>query len=153
MQGRTTDRTSDSAAASNGIRIDGVLLLTGTLGLGFLFVSWACAFYVPLLAALGAYFAIVGQRFSVEIAAFMIISALIWGVTRWIARGLLEGRKAPAIVACILMTGLASFSGYAVIREGPAKASVFIAHALIWLLLSLLLIASFRNRLYWGRAR
>jgi hypothetical protein len=152
MQGTTTGRASDPAAASNGIRIDGVLVLTGTLGLFFLMASWTSAFYAPVLAALGAYFAIVGHRFPVEIAAPTIIAAVMWGVTRWIARGLLEGRKAPAIVACILMTGGASFSGYLVIQQ-PARAGVFVAYALIWLLSSLLLIASFRNRLYWGRAR
>jgi hypothetical protein len=172
MQG-TTDSAGDSnsAAVSNGIRIDRVLLLTGTLGLSYLFICWFSAIYVLVTALGGAYLAIAGNmrlRDVVVTISIMIVYVLMWSIARWIARGLLEGRKAPAIVACILMIGYAAFlimliSGDLIMLiSGDSKpASVLgaetlaglVAFALAALVFSLLLIASFRNRLYWGGAR
>lgn len=154
MQSMTTHRTNDPDAASNGIRIDGVLLLTGTLGFFFLSASY----FLPLaLAVHGAYLAIVGKALDVAVVVMFvttIVCALVWSVPRWIARGLLEGRKARAIIACILMIASALINLGAILGGLlPANASDAIASALILLVLSLLLIASFRNRHYWGRAR
>jgi hypothetical protein len=158
MQSKMTDSASASvsAVASNSIRIDGVLLLTGMLGLGFLLMSWVLAISSVVLAAAGAYFAIMGETSYVVFAVVAtIIVALSWIITRWIARGLLEGRTARAIVACILMIGFASIIGLTVVsgQSTPAMASGVVAQALLASVFSLLLIASFRNRLYWGRAR
>jgi hypothetical protein len=96
MQSTTSDSAVDpgSAAASSGIRIEGVLLLTGTLGLFFLLMSWSCAIYVLVLVAFGAYFAIVGSMSYAAVSiASMIIVALGWSITRWIVRGLLEEER------------------------------------------------------------
>jgi hypothetical protein len=161
MQSEMTDSASASlsAVASNIIRIDGVLLLTGMLGFGFLLLSWTLAIGSVALAAAAAYFAIMGETSQAVVAVISaIIVALSWFITRWIARGLLEGRKARAIVACILMIGFASIIGVTLVsgESTPAMASTDVANAVVAVLasvLSLLLIASFRNRPYWGRAR
>jgi hypothetical protein len=154
----TADSSSDpgSPAGSNGIRIDGVLLLTGTIGLFFLVISWTCAIYGLVLLALGVYFAIVGNMIYAGICvASMIVAALTWPIARWIARGLLEGRKARTIVACILMIAFALFLGLGLILGNTGSTGSAIvggAQALVALVFSLLLVASFRRRLYW-RAR
>ena len=150
-----TDSASDSvsASASNVIRIDGVLLLTGVLGLGFLVGSWVIAIEALVFGAFGAYFAMVGNMRSGSagfLIIFAIICALFCGVMRWIARGLLEGRKARAIVACVLMIGIASLVVLWWILGSETR---FVLFAFVALVLSLLLIVSFRDRLYWGRAR
>jgi hypothetical protein len=53
------------------------------------------------------------------------------------------------------MIGFDSIFGFAVIsgKQVPAGAAGGVAQVLGSLVLTLLLIASFRNRLYWGRAR
>jgi hypothetical protein len=164
MQG-TTDSAGDSnsAAVSNGIRIDRVLLLTGTLGLSYLFICWFSAIYVLVTALGGAYLAIAGNmrlRDVVVTISIMIVYVLMWIIARWIARGLLEGRKAPAIVACITMIGYAAFLIMLILGDskpasvlGAQTLAGLVALALAALVFSLLLIASFRNRLYWGGVR
>jgi hypothetical protein len=157
MESTITDSAREpGSGASNVIRIDGVLLLTGLLGLFFLLMSWMCAIYFLAGLALGAYFAIQGNMPYLAIsAAFMILGGLVCSFTRWIARGVLEGKKASAIIACILMIGFASFSSLGLIvgKSETAMVSGAVTQALVALALSLLLIASFRNRLYWGRVR
>lgn len=156
----TTDSPRESGSGvTNVIRIDGVLLITGFLGLSFLLVSWVAAWGVVVALALGAYFAIGGGMPYLPLisanAALIIIFGLVWSFARWIARGVLEGRKASAMIACILMIGFASSSSLGLIERKlePAMASGAVAQALVPLVLSLLLIASFRKRLYWGQVR
>jgi hypothetical protein len=151
----TADTVSDPrlAAASNGIKIGWVLLLTGTVGLFVLSMSWLFAISALALLAVAFYFAIAGSAFHAAFSiAFMIFATTSWAISRWIARGLLEGRKAPTIVACILMIGFALLLALGLILEKAGSAMAGGAQALVPLVLSLLLIASFRERLYW-RAR
>jgi hypothetical protein len=150
-----TPSNPDFAAASNRIKIDGVLLLTGIVGSGFLLISWVSAVSVLALLAVGLYFLITANALTWVILALDVIFAVpIWSVTRWTARGLLEGKKIQTLVACILMIGFASIE---VIGSILAKKSEFAVAAqgvnfLVALAFSLLLVASFRRPLYW-RAR
>jgi hypothetical protein len=164
MQSNMTDSASASASvsvvASSSIRIDGVLVLTGMLSLGFLLVSWILAITGVASVAAGAYFAITERTIDGVFAAVgeivaAIITALSWITMRWFARGILEGRKTRAIVACIAMIGLTTLTCIPVVSGNLtlAMASTVGTEALMGLVLSFLLIASFRNRLYWGRTR
>jgi hypothetical protein len=158
MQATTIDSATDSnsAVVSNGIRIDRVLLLTGTIGLGFLLYSWMLAIGALGVAVFGAYLAIRGEMLlGAVLGASTILIALGASIARWAARGVLEGRKARAIVACILMIGLATvltlnlFLGNLAVAPQVSAAG----QSLVQLVLALLLIWTFRDQHYWGRAR
>jgi len=157
MESTTTESAGDSGscAASNVIRIDGVLLLTGTVSLIFLNISWAFALFILIAVTRGAYFAILGDPDPFAISVATIIFLLpVSGVARLIGRGLLEGRKASAVVACILMIGFALIPSRQLLsgKIDPTQASGYVALDFVALTLSLLLIASSsRNRFYWGR--
>jgi hypothetical protein len=152
----------DSAEASNRIRINSILLLTGLLGFFYIIVSWSFAIYLLAVPVIGAYFAIAGDidigTVVISVAAGIIVSGLGWCIARWIARGILEGRRLPAIVACILMIGSGAI-GISLMFIQPAsnQASSNLAgvglQGSLTLVLAVLLIVSFRNRLYWGRAQ
>lgn len=156
MQDTTANSASDpgSAAASSGIKIDGILLLTGMLGLSFLFASWTCAVGALLLVAFATYCVIVNDPTHFVVSfGYIFLAAPSWIILRWIARGLLEGRKAQAIVACIPMIGFDFAVGSLVmILEDPWMIVTQVVWLASSLVLTLLLIVSFRNRLYWRRA-
>ena len=150
---------SDSVEVSNRIRINPILLLTGMLGFVCIFFSWIFAIYFLALLVAGAYFAIAGDIvMAAAVGAGGIASGLGWAVARWIARGVLEGRRLPAIVACILMIGWGAIAASLMfIQPATKQASAGLMstglQGSLALAFALLLIVSFRNRLYWGRAQ
>jgi hypothetical protein len=155
----TTGTVTAPSTEQRGISVDGIRLLTGALGILFLTVGYA--YSAAFLA--GAAYLLIRQPFgsiSFGIAVALIggaslLSLLTWTITRWIARGILEGRRARAIVASLLMAGFALLGLSSVTMSNMPLAAVgsALALALSSLVLSLLLFASFRNRNYWGRSR
>ena len=97
------------------IRIDRIKLLTGVMGLGYLMVSWGSVVMLPIFfGAIGwsiangkfptdlSVAAIIGI-FALVFVLVFLISLIAFCVTRWIARGFLNGRRGPAILgACLL---------------------------------------------------
>lgn len=144
-------------AARGGIRIDKLVLLMGMLGLYWLVISWACAVACLVLIAYAAYDAIAGE--GVGEAAWMVGGALIvlagCGFTRWIARGFLDRRRGRAVVASVLMLAFAVFigGGLAAGWFGSDGTATPAAQALATLVLAVLVVSSFRNRLFWGKGR
>ena len=148
---------AQDAAARGGIRIDRLVLLMGMLGLYCLVISWAFAVACLALIAYAAYDAIAGE--GVGDAAGMLGGALMvlagCGFTRWIARGFLDRRRGRAVVACVLMLAFAVFIGGSLAAGwfGSDGTAALAAQSLAAWVLAVLVISSFRNRLFWGKGR
>jgi hypothetical protein len=147
-----------SLAASGGIKVNATLLITGIVGLLFLVLSWMCVIEILLFPAFAGYSVLPVSKIEAAILiSAIVVCGLMFIIMRWIARGLLEGKRARAIVACTLMLGFAACIGLTLIFriEGltPAMAANIGIQALLAVLVSSLLIASFRDRGYWGRRR
>lgn len=147
-------RDPNPAALASAIKIDWILLLTGMVGCFFLMFSWLFAVYVLALLAAGLYFAVTENLFYASFCiGFTLFSALGWGINRWIARGLLEGRRRRTVVACILLLGVAVILALVLIFGKTGSPAAIGARAAVALLFSLLLMASFRHPGYWKGPR
>ena len=150
-----------SAAAPQPVAVDGIRLLTGLVGVIWYTTSWLFAAVPVLLIGGGIYFYAVTAAPSVPllIAGLAVaegVVVLCWAIARWVARGVLEGRKGWAVVGCLLMivfSILAVLGAMARKNPQPSEATTAVLQAMLAVVFAMLLIGSFRNRLYWKGGR
>jgi hypothetical protein len=146
---------SNSEAASRRIRINWVILVSGTLGVWLLILFWFSMIAIAILALLGMFCAIAGKGVYAVLCTIAVIALVLVGLaSRWTARGILEGRKLPAMVGCLLMIALAIFDFRPAVVNGVDNSQVTsIANGSMALVFALLLVATFRDRRYWSRPK
>jgi hypothetical protein len=155
--GTDTDQTEERGR----ITVDPIVLLTGMVGLSNLLVSYffvaGCLILVAVATYLAFYLAfskdgliVAGVMFGLSVILLLVSTA-----TRWMARGVLYGRNAPAIAAALVMitwaSGVATLFAtgvYTVEKQGST-----LPQAAAALVFALLVCISFRNRKYWSGQR
>jgi hypothetical protein len=115
------------------------------LAFSFLMMSWLWALGAVGLIGLAVYYAVAGKGIIWASLLFGAVFVALLGcvLARWLAKGLLEGRRGRAIVACILMLV------YAVGTFASLRVSVDMGGASHATVVSV----GFFNRKYWKTRR
>ena len=140
-------------AAPPRISIEGTRMLTGMVGFACLYFSWFLVVVAGASAAMTAYDMITGgvAGSALETLGAAGVCLIVAAIMRWTARSVLAGSKVRAVVACVLIVIYAGVTTTAVLSgEFEFDKAMSIAFAILCVVFTGLLVASFRDRRYWS---